>query len=80
MTIIGKRTGSAIADHLPKTMARKVKKTLRSNSDNRSRYSEQNQQGQDISSEQIEVLLNATKPEETSTWRIGLHKRIVHNL
>ena len=85
MTTIGKRPGPAIADQLPKKTARilyntLLQETMRTNSEHTSRYSEQNQQRQNISSEQIKVLLNVTKPEENSTWRIGIHKRIVNNL
>ena len=47
-------------------------------SENIAKYGVENQQNHNISSN--DILVNVTKPEERSTWRVGLHKRVFNNL
>ena len=86
MTRIGKHARPTVADqvdHIPKKMARILCNTVTQathecQGENIAKYGVENQQNHNISSN--DILLNVTKPEEKSTWRVGLHKRVLNNL
>ena len=83
MTRIGKHARPTVADqvdHIPKKMARILCNTVTQpwQGENIAKYGVENQQHHNISSN--DILLNVTKPEERSTWRVGLHKRVFNNL
>ena len=87
MTRIGKHARPTVADQLdriPKKMARILCNTVTQatheyQGENIAKYGVENQQNHNISSNN-DILLNVTKPEERSTWRVGLHKRVFNNL
>ena len=83
MTRIGKRARTTVADQIPKKMARILCNTLTQEThecqgENFAKHGVENQQNHNKSSS--DILFNVTKPEETSTWRVGLHKRVFNNL
>lgn len=78
MTRIRKRTGPSMVDQLPKQMAQilydtLIQETLRSSAENTAMVN-----GQNPSTEG--ELVKVMKPEENSTWRVGLHKRTDTNM
>ena len=78
MTRIRKRTGPSMVDQLPKQMAQilydtLIEETLRGSAENTAMIN-----GQNLSADG--ELAKVVKPEENSTWRIGLHKRTAINL
>ena len=86
MTRIGKHARPTVAnqlDQIPKKMARILCNTLTQathecQDENIAKHGVENQQNHNTSSS--DILLNVTKPEERSTWRVGLHKRVFNNL
>lgn len=85
MTRIGKRarTTVTVANQIPKKMARILCNTLAQEThecqgENTAKHGVENQQNHNTSSS--DILFNVTKPEERSTWRVGLHKRVFNNL
>ena len=78
MTRIRKRTGPSMVDQLPKQMAQilydtLIQETLRSSTENTAMINGQNRSTEG-------ELVKVMKPEENSTWRVGLHKRTATNM